>query len=94
MPATEFAKLFDTLNGQLLCTIDTDDNGDPCVKLRGEERYGMEAVSVLSWGNASDASWQAARGFFENFDHAQVEFAADQIASALNSLGGLEDART
>lgn len=86
--ATKFAKLFQTQHGQLLATLDTDENGDPCVRLRGEERHGMEAVSVLSWGHKSQASLEASQAAFDSIGQEKAEETAAEIASALESIGG------
>jgi hypothetical protein len=51
-----FAKLFDTPHGQLLVTTDTDEEGDPCIHIRGEDVNGVQVVYAVSgWTDETKA---------------------------------------
>ncbi len=63
-----FAKLFeDEKYGQILVLLDTDDDGDPCVKFMGKPPgLGICAVS-LGFGSEDDA-----REVFDHIEHQQA----------------------
>lgn len=83
---SDFAKLFQTENGQILVTIDWDEDAEcQVVNVRGEDRHGIGAVFKMSgWdGNATGA--QIA---FDAVDQAAAETHARSFVAMLDHFVG------
>lgn len=83
---SEFAKLFQTANGQILVTIDWDEDADcQVVNVRGEDRHGIGATFKMS-GWDDDAT--GAQTAFEAVDQAVAEKHAKSFVAMLDRFVG------
>lgn len=81
-----FAKLFQTENGQILVTIDWDEDADcQVVNVRGEDRHGIGAVFKMS-GWDDDAT--GAQIAFDAIDQTVAETHAKSFVDMLDRFVG------
>jgi hypothetical protein len=86
---SDFAKLFRTANGQILVTIDWDEDIEQLViTVRGEDRHGIGATFKMSGWYGDDEN--AVREAFDAIDQAAAETHAKSFADMLDGLVGGE----
>ena len=86
-----FAKLFGPETDQLLVKLDTDDEGNPEVRVYCQPKELGVCSVALSWDDDSDESWNRAEAAFAKIGEKEARGMADNICEQLGLSGSNND---